>query len=145
MKKTILVLSVLLLTCAGGCYHAVIETGQTPGTVVIHKAFASSWIYGLVPPSVVSTAAQCPEGVARVETQLSFVNQLVGIITFGIYTPMEIKVTCAAGGTAGIPGEIDLTVGDPQDDELVAATFQEAAAKAVSERRPVFVQFLAPY
>ena len=36
--------------------------------------------------------------MARVETKLSFLNQLVGSLTFGIYTPMEIKVTCAAGG-----------------------------------------------
>jgi hypothetical protein len=30
-----------------------------------------------------------------VETQHSFVNQLVGFLTPGIYTPMEIKVTYA--------------------------------------------------
>lgn len=30
-----------------------------------------------------------------VETQVSFLNQLVGALTFGIYTPMHITVTCA--------------------------------------------------
>jgi hypothetical protein len=35
-------------------------------------------------------------GVAKVETQLSFVNQLVNLLTLGIYTPMEIRVVCAA-------------------------------------------------
>ena len=37
------------------------------------------------------------------ETQLSFANQLVNFITLGIYTPMEIVVTCAAAGMEDAP------------------------------------------
>jgi hypothetical protein len=83
-----------------GCYHATVETGATPSTVVIDKSFASSWIYGLVPPSTVSTTSRCTDGVAKVETQHTFLNQLVGFLTLGIYTPMQIKVTCATRGSA---------------------------------------------
>lgn len=100
MLKRRHVLCLLALMLTAGCYHATIETGATPSTQVINKSFASGWIYGLVPPSTVSTAAQCPGGVARVETQLSFVNQLVSFLTLGIYTPMRITVTCAAGAAA---------------------------------------------
>jgi hypothetical protein len=39
---------------------------------------------------------QMPQRGAKVETQLSFVNQLVSFLTLGIYTPMQIEVTCAA-------------------------------------------------
>jgi hypothetical protein len=86
-----------------GCYHATVETGASPSPEVIYKSFASGWIYGLVPPSTVATAARCPNGVAKVETQLSFVNQLVSFLTLGIYTPMQITVTCAvAPKTAAI-------------------------------------------
>jgi hypothetical protein len=85
------------LVFLGGCYHATVETGATPSTVVIDQSFASSWIYGLVPPKLVSTTSKCPDGVAKVETQHTFVNQLVGLLTLGIYTPMQIKVTCATG------------------------------------------------
>jgi Bor protein len=84
----------LLVLC--GCYHATVETGATPSTVVIDKSFASSWIYGLVPPETVTTSSKCPNGPAKIETQHTFVNQLVGFLTLGIYTPMQIKVTCAA-------------------------------------------------
>lgn len=35
--------------------------------------------------------------MARVETRLSFLNQLASFITWGIYTPMSIEVTCASG------------------------------------------------
>jgi hypothetical protein len=85
------------------CYHATVETGASPSAEVVSKPFASGWIYGLVPPSTVSTAAKCPAGVAKIETQHSFVNQLVGLLTLGIYTPMAIKVTCAAAGVGAAP------------------------------------------
>lgn len=89
-----LIVATLLLA---GCYHATVETGAPPSAQTIRKSFASGWIYGLVPPSTVETQARCPHGAARVETRLSFVNQLVNWLTLGIYTPMQIDVTCAAG------------------------------------------------
>lgn len=96
MKKVSLLALALLLS--SGCYHATIETGLQPGPQTIEVPFAHCWIYGLVPPATVETMAQCPNGVARVETQQSFVNGLVGVLTFGIYTPMDILVTCAGDG-----------------------------------------------
>jgi hypothetical protein len=80
-----------------GCYHATIETGVAPSTQTVSKGWASSWIYGLVPPSTVETTSKCPFGVAKVETQHTFPNLLVGFITLGIYTPMSIVATCAEG------------------------------------------------
>lgn len=94
--RGVIVVGLALSVTLGGCYHATISTGAIPSTQVVEKSFASGWVYGLVPPSTVETAAQCPDGVAKVETKLSFLNQLVGALTFGIYTPMSIRVTCAA-------------------------------------------------
>ncbi len=94
LRYAFVVFSLLFLT---GCFHARVTTGLEPSVKVIDKPFASSWIYGLVPPSTVKAEAECENGVARVETELSLVNQLVGFLTGGIYTPMHIKVTCAAG------------------------------------------------
>jgi hypothetical protein len=91
-RRTVFLVFALLLPA---CYHATITTGATPGPVQIEKPWASAWIAGLVPPSTVETMEQCPAGVARVETQLSFLNQLVSALTMGIYTPMQIVVTCA--------------------------------------------------
>jgi hypothetical protein len=125
-----------------GCYHATVETGLTPSTVVVEKSFAAAWIYGLVPPSTLSTAAKCPNGVAKVETQLSFVNQLVGIITLGIYTPMEIKVTCAAKSSAMIPSkEADIVVHEGATEHEILQAFLKAADMAVATNRPIFVEY----
>ncbi len=85
------------LVALSGCYHATVDTGVAPSKLVIDKQWASGWIMGLVPPSTVATAARCPAGVSKVETRLSFLNQLVSFLTVSIYTPMHIRVTCAEG------------------------------------------------
>jgi len=124
---------------AQGCYHATIETGATPSTETIDEPWASSFIFGLVPPKTVSTQAKCVSGVARVETQHSFLNLLVGGITFGIYTPIAIKVTCAAKKTADTGEGTVIRVG------LSAATYddamQQAVRRSLKEGRPVDVEF----
>lgn len=79
----------------GACYHATIDTGLPPSTQTVERGWASSWVYGLVPPSLTETQAKCANGVSKVSTQLTFPNQLVGFLTFGIYTPMEVVATCA--------------------------------------------------
>jgi hypothetical protein len=96
MRKVMLALASAAVLA--GCYHATVETGLPPSPQTIEKKWASGWIYGLVPPATIETMQRCPNGVARVETQLSFANQLVNFLTLGIYTPMEIVVTCAASG-----------------------------------------------
>ena len=125
--RTVAVVTALLLA---GCYHATIETGRTPSTVTVEDEWADSWVYGLVPPDTINTAQRCASGVARVETQLSFLNQLVGFLTLGIYTPMSIKVTCAQAGAMGpsVP-----------NGETLAATFIAAAELARSLGEPVLV------
>ena len=78
-----------------GCYHAVINTGIQPGPRTVEEKWAMSYIGGLVPPDPVYAEQQCGEnGVARVETRHSFLNQLVAGLTFSIFTPIEIVVTC---------------------------------------------------
>lgn len=97
LPGTAALLAVLLVTT--GCYHAVIETGKSPAPQSVERPWAPSFIGGLVPPPVVETAARCPNGVSRVETQLSFLNMLVGFLTGGIFTPMSIRATCATAGS----------------------------------------------
>ncbi len=126
----------------GGCYHATIDTGLAPGTEVIHQKFASCWVYGLVPPKTVMAMEKCTHGVALVETQYSFLNWLVGAVTFGIYTPMEIKVTCASGGGADLPlAPADIVVSADASPQQVQEAFMKAADMTIAEGRPVYVEY----
>lgn len=124
-------LAVGLLTLAGSaCYHATVETGATPSTQVVSRSFAASWIGGLVPPSLTETTAKCPNGVAKVETQLSFVNMLVGVITLGIYTPMSVKATCAAPAAAAAEKEVPRVEVSAAESSEAAVAITEAARAA---------------
>ena len=132
----------VLVFVGTGCYHATIETGLTGSSEVIEESFASAWVYGLVPPSTISTQAKCKHGVARVETQISFVNGLVRVVTFGIYTPMSIKVTCAASSTSMLEGRApDVVIGEDASEEEIQHVFGQAAELAVASGKPVFVKY----
>ena len=56
-----------------------------------------SFVAGLVPPPEIAANDKCTQGVAKVETERSFLNALVGAVTYNIFTPMHTKVTCAGG------------------------------------------------
>lgn len=133
-----LLIALFVSITLSGCYHATVTTGLTPGTQTIEEPFATGWIFGLVPPSTIDAASQCAAGVAMVETQLSFVNQLVSGITFGIFTPMNIKVTCAAS-----TGDISPSISVPKDaeQEEVIQAFSEAADSAVETGNSIYVHF----
>jgi hypothetical protein len=88
-----LVAASLLLT---GCYHITVQNSAPPAQTVVDRPWQNSFIYGLVPPPEVNVRQQCPRGVSKVETEHTFLNGLVANLTFGIYTPMRVKVTCAA-------------------------------------------------
>ncbi len=129
------------VSVAPACYHATVETGATPSTVTIEKEWAAGWIYGLVAPSTVATREKCKTGVAKVETQLSLPNMLVSWITFGIFTPMSIKVTCAAQGTASLDGNM-LPVVNASEDSPAArrVALEDAARLSLQMNRPVLIQ-----
>jgi hypothetical protein len=79
-----------------GCYRAIVTTGLTPSANVVTEEWAHSFLYGLVPPEQVDGREICPAGVATVETEHSFLNSIAAGLTWGIYTPITIRVTCAS-------------------------------------------------
>ena len=119
-----------------GCYHAVIQTGRPESTDVISIKWANSFIFGLVPPPIVETASRCTNGVAKVETQHSFLNGIAAIVTFSIYTPMQIDVTCAARGTASAEPVIKVEQGRTAEQAVT-----EAVRLSSEKDTPVYVQF----
>ena len=144
MRRILIVGAVFLGLLAAGCYHATIETGLAPNDQVITQKWASCWVYGLVPPKTVEAAGKCPGGVSRVETQQSFLNGLVGFLTFGIYTPMQIEVTCGGARAEDTPEAhySELTVAAHATPEEIRATYARAAELAHDLSQPVYVRFL---
>jgi len=85
------------LLAVGGCYHVTVITGAPAAPTTIDKLWQNSFVYGLVPPPELSAKPACAQGVAKVDTERSFLNGLVGGLTWGIYTPMHATITCASG------------------------------------------------
>lgn len=144
MKLLTTILAAAFCVIAIGCYHATIETGLQPDGQKITQKWASGWILGLIPPKTVEAAAKCPNGVSRVETRLSFVNQLVGFLTAGIYTPMEILVECASGSSTGQLNDNiqEIIVAESASHEEIQEAFSDAAMLANKTKAPVYVRFI---
>lgn len=99
MRRYLSAAAALVVLC-GGCYHVNVITGAPASPTVIDKEWQNSFVIGLVPPPELDVKAQCSRGVAKVETERSFLNGLVGAITWNIYTPIHATVTCASGPVA---------------------------------------------
>lgn len=76
----------------------------TPSSTVVQKNFHPTYIFGLVKAKPIDVRAECANGVAFASTRMTVPNWLVGLVTIGIVTPHEVKVTCAAGGSAMLQG-----------------------------------------
>lgn len=141
MKKVKFLLLLTIPVLLSSCYHAKVTTDQYPSNQVVDKPFASGWIYGLVPPDEVNAAEECEAGIAMVETRLSFVNMLVANLTFGIYTPMHIRVTCADSQRVSAEQKEDFSVPEGLNPEELTEVFKEASDKAALTKEPVLVKF----
>jgi len=125
---------------ASGCYHQVIQTGRTPGSTVIHKPWVTTWIFGLVPAQPIDVSRECPNGVATVETQMSFLNGLVNWLIGIVWSPRDVKITCAAG-RASIDGLRQINVGVNATSAEKQAALTEAATLSARLNQPVVIRF----
>ena len=90
-------LVLVVLAVSAGCYHLTVVTGAPAATQKLDKEWQHSFVFGIVPPAEVASRDPCTQGVAKVETERSFLNGLVAALTYSIYTPVHVTVTCAAG------------------------------------------------
>jgi len=134
-------LSLVVGACfLSACFHQIVQTGRTPGTTVVERPWTATWLWGLVPAEEISVVAQCPNGVATIETQQSFLNGLVGGLTLGIYTPQEVRVTCASA-TGALPGARQIDIGHDASVANRITAIHEAIALAVETHETVQVRY----
>jgi len=87
--------ALLVVLSSAGCYHQVVETGRPPSTTVVDRPWVKTWFWGLIEPDPIDARPECATGVSVIQTETSFMNGLVGALTFGIYTPQHVRITCA--------------------------------------------------
>jgi len=123
-----------------GCFHQVVQTGRTPGTTVVEKPWTATWLWGLVPASPIDVTTNCPGGIATVETKQSFMNGLVGALTLGIFTPRDVKVTCASGTARGSGMKVFLVAREASQHDQ-AKVMADAIAESARSHQPVLISF----
>ena len=144
MKRFMKLAAVLVvIAVVSGCYNARVETGLAPSQEVIKEGWAPSWIYGAVSPPTVEAASACPNGVSQVHTYHSFLNMLVAGLTFGIFTPMTINVTCAqaSGGVDEASGASEVRIDAGASMEEKVQRFQDAVDLSAETGKAVIVRF----
>jgi len=139
MKKYLFLIALPLLFT--GCYHAEITTGLPASNDVYQQSWATSFIGGLVPPSVTYAEQHCSNGVARVETRLSFLNMVATMVTFNLYSPMEITVTCASASADNYTGEDTIELAKNSSQEDVISAFSKAVELSANNGKAVYVNF----
>lgn len=132
---------IFALSLTTACYHQVVQTGATPGARVVEHPWTATYLFGLVPAAEISTVAECPSGVAVIETQQTFLNGLVGALTLGIYTPQTVRITCAAGSDANAPDDRTVRVADGASADARVAATHEAVRLAQQTGEPVLLHF----
>jgi hypothetical protein len=128
----------LLMT---GCFHQIVRTGAAPGNTVIERPWTATWVFGLVAADEIDAITLCPGGVSIIETQQSFLNGLVGVLTLGIFTPQTVTITCAGGG-ASAPGSAMLTIPTDAGSQQAKTVARTAIELAERTRRPVVLRDL---
>lgn len=143
MKYGKLIAFLSLIFLLSSCYHAKISTDKQASNQVIDQPWSHGFVFGLVGPSEVNASQECDNGVAMVETKMSFLNQVASTLTLNLYTPMHITVTCAAGGMSSLDMEEDagMNVAENSSDEEIADTIKKAAEKSSEIHKPVYLRF----
>lgn len=142
MNRNYLILLILSgIFFFSGCYHAQVTTGQQPSAQIYEDTMAHGFLFGLVPPSIVRAQDECSNGVARVETRISFINGLLSAITFNLYTPMHIIVTCASSSAETLSDKDNLyTINRADTEEAISKTLSEATEKSLKNNEPFYLE-----
>ena len=144
MKTTalaILAASALALTLTGCLQHTFSIGTGAPAGAQVYKNWHHHWLFGLIRPKHQQTldlADYCPSGNATLHEETSFVNGLVDVLTWFIYSPTTVTILCDDGSKAELALSADdvfRVIHHPRFPELVAdvAPARLAEAKAALE------------
>lgn len=103
MKKFTKLILILMLTVGifANCATQRIHTAENASVrAPSHEGTSHFFLYGIGQTKEINAEFICGDRpVEAVETQISFLNGLLGAITYGIYYPLSYSVYCGAKKT----------------------------------------------
>lgn len=110
MKKAIgslFVVAALGLLLVGCFKHQYVAPNSSAQPSPSYSSWHHHFVWGLINASgQVNLEQVCPQGIARIENEMSFVNGLVTVFTGALYQPTTVEVYCNNGGS---PVQVGLT------------------------------------
>lgn len=98
MKKvvTVALLAVLTSGCATQNYLVASQDVPNATTTADADKMQTFFVSGLGQEQEIDATEVCEgkENVASIQTKSSFVNVVLGLVSYGIYTPRQIRVYC---------------------------------------------------
>jgi hypothetical protein len=100
---------ILNLVCAlgmsilSGCYTTTLRSGTvaSPATVAYDDRWHHGLLWGFAELSGPYDLEQiCPQGWSEIETETSFLNGLLHMLTSGVYASQTVSVRCSAARAA---------------------------------------------
>ena len=91
-----LILLVAVVALLDGCSAQTFNINGSAGETPTGQESQHFFISGIGQEKVTDAARVCGgvENIIKVEAQQTFINVLLGFVTFGIYTPRDAKVYC---------------------------------------------------
>jgi hypothetical protein len=90
------------LSTLAGCYKATfVNPSVQPGPSI--ERWTNFYLFGLVGHEEIDVRLLCPGEVASIRTGGNVGTEIVTAVTFGIYAPRKIYVTCSGATTPQAP------------------------------------------
>ena len=143
-RVTVPIMLILLCLPLAGCFQHTFTIGTgAPDGEQVYKAWHHHWLFGLIRPEFqhnVLVSELCPSGNATIHKEKTFLNGLIDILTWFIYSPTTVTITFGDGSEVSVDldaEEVAEIVTDPLFLEIVAETMPERLAdvRAAAEGR----------
>jgi Bor protein len=131
----------LCVALSTGCYRQVVHTSLAPSNRAVEHWFVSIWAWGLIPAKPIDVRRECTGGVATIMAEQSRANVFIAILTVGIYTPMHVRVTCAAEPITAPRRPDDVTIPSGASEDESAEILLRAVERVSETGTPVVVRF----
>ena len=137
MRKAIAptLLIVLLLPLAGCSLHTFTVGAGAPDGEEVYKAWHHHWVFGLIRPEHqenVLVSELCPSGNATIHKETTFLNGLIDVLTWFIYSPTTVTISYGDGTQESIEldaEEVAEIINDPLFLEIVSEQVPERVAE----------------
>lgn len=131
-RATLVIILGLAIGSSACMKHTYTLGSGAPDAEVVYKHWHHHWLFGLIRPELqkqLDITALCPSGTVTIHQERSFVNGLIDVLTWFIYTPTTVTVQCDNGKSADVELSAETVAGITRDPR-----FLDYVAELVPER-----------